>query len=170
VEIPTQIPILTLKPILTQTQILTLRPTKTPILTLTQIPIPTQTPTQMVVKNPQEPAPFIAHQTPMTTESESVFARQDSPKQLMDAPPEFLVVPTKSELLMEVVAAKPDLPTTMESALNVPPEPSGVPLPTNASLFVVKTQLTTKKLENVFVLKDSVFWVEIVKNAPETTS
>lgn len=43
---------------------------------------------------------------------------------------------------MDLANAYLDLPTTMESALNVLLEPSGALLQTDASLFVDKTQLT----------------------------
>ena len=59
---------------------------------------------------------------------------------------------TKSELLMEDAAVLPDSPTTTVSAQNVPVEPSGALLPTNAFMFVDKTQPMTWLVANANAL------------------
>ena len=100
---------------------------------------------------------------------ESAFVKLDSPNLLLVVPLEFLADPIKSELLMEVAVARLDSLTIMEFAPNAHLEPSGAPLQINASLSVVKTQLTVQKMENVSVLMDLVLWVECVKDAQETT-
>ena len=99
------------------------------------------------------------------------FVLQDSSRTRAElALPELLAVPMLSELQPEDVNALKVSPTTMESAQNVLLELSGVQLPQNASLSVVKTQLSILVPTLVNVWTVLVLWEVFVRNVLLTTS
>ena len=100
------------------------------------------------------PAPLSVEPILMTTESESASVTPVSSWEPMDVKPANPAAPTRSELLMEDVAASLASPTTIASAQNAPAEPSGAQLPANASMFADRTPPIICKLPSASVLMD----------------
>jgi hypothetical protein len=100
----------------------------------------------------------------------SVSAIKDFILPIMSVSPELLVLLILKDLLVDHVSVTLASQTTVEFALVVHRVLFGVLPQTNASMFVVKTQLIVKQLRLVYVIQALDFITVFVKHVHQDTS